>query len=959
MRKKLFPFLLIFFLLASSAAATFTGFGSTPENAQPNVQAFALQNRVASYVPENRTLDPYVPTSTSPQQVTASNDPLVEKMQSFNLTYRNENITIELPSNEAFLAIDGASQSFVLNVYYTIQSPNDSVVYSSVTNATTVGTGHFFTTNPPAGTWKINATLLQTGETTSWIQAFSEHYGTKFVTEIEKEQLHLVAGQNKYYKVALNAGDWFYLYANKYGGDSVGLDIRKATSYGTIFRTYSNYVSQLYSPGATYSTGEYLVQVSNRGSTDIFVEIVKPSGIQTELNVDSGIHVLSRFGVDLEFFKSTLYVGYDWVSFDGAMDSTNFNVGIGPNMTARYLIINPNLSIIFDDTSTSEVDFISDFVPNYVPGTYYVGVFTNQAANATMKITTSSAVPPTGFVKLDQNVTFSETGQSYYLKIPQNQNYFMFAEYSKGPQRCATYTILSPSWSVVWGFQSNGTYGVFAPSKSVYQFYLIRMQGQGGSSSIIHARFQGMEDNSLQTPDSTNYISRFPGDFIVSNITVRNSNYLLQHVGNMNGSSFIGLYDTTLTAKISNNFTSQRQDYYQRWRKGYENPSQGNWLQVYLDIEPSITYLNLSATEVNTLQSGDESQSFATPLQLSQTNPYPNSWNVETYTVHMDSVNWFGIVSQMFSLNSTYTYHPYLSIWVYDPLLTELDRSQALNSTHTFDTNFWPNAHIGDWTIVVVGYQDSLNRDPLNCTVSFVGNLDFKRDWPADLNGTVSSFSVTVASQTSTVEVLSGSSVSNFTFNPVTRRIAFDTFGAGTNDFCVVTVPVVVAPRPFEVTVDNQPSADVLSQQNATCTLIYVPFEDPNHHVIVQPSVYAQATPTPSPTQTPTATPNPTPTPTPAASPTTSTGPSTNPTPTNTPTSNPTSSTSPSTSPATSSTPTANPSNPTQSPSTQPEPTPALPEMTTVLVLALIAAATVVAVILKKTSHFGQRNQPQ
>jgi hypothetical protein len=952
MRKKFFlPLLLVFLLVSSAAAATFTGSGSTTENAQPNVQAFARQTRVSSYTTETIPLTPYADTSTSPQQVTPSNNPLVETMLNFNLTYRSENLTFTVPSGEDFLAIDGASQSFVLNVTYSIFSPASNTVPVYVYSTIATKIAHYFLENPPAGTWTINASLIQTGETTAWIQAFSENYGTKFVNNIEKQQLHLVAGQNKYYKVSLNSLDWFYFYANKYGGESVKLDLRRSSDYETVFKTYSNYASYLYLPNATYPTGEYLLQVTNLGSTDIFIEIVKPLGITNQLTIDSGIHLSPLFRVDLEFFKITLPSAYDWVSFDGAVDIT------GVNMTSRYLIINPNPNIIFDDISTSEVDFISYLIPSYLSGTYYIAVFTNEFADATLKITSSSAVPDVGFSRLDQNVTFSQTGQSYYLKIPQNQNYFMFTGYAYGIQRCTSYTILSPSWSVIWRHQSNQTYGVFAPNKSVYQFYLVRVQGKSNSSTLIHTRFQGMEDYNLQTPDSSNYTSRFPGDLVTSNVAVRNSDYLIQHIGNMNGSSFIGLYDTTLTTKVFNNFTSQRQEYYQRWREGYENPSQGTWLQIYLDIGPSYNYLNLSVTEVNTLQSGDESQQFSTPLQLTQTNPYNNSWNVETYTIHMNSPNWFGIVSQMLSLNTSYTFHPYLSLWVYDSNLTELDKNQVLNSTHTFDTIFWPNARTGDWTIVAVGYQESIVRDPLNCTVSFVANMDFKRDWPTDLSGTVTSFSVTVASQTSKVEVLSGSSVSNFTFNPVTRRIAFDTFGApGTSGFCVVTVPAMVAPRPFEVSLDSQPAAEVLSQQNDTCTFIYVPFEEPNNHVSLQSSVYAQATPTPAPTQSPTPTPSHTPSPSPSS--TTSASPSTNPTPTNNPTSNPTSSASPSTSPTTSSTPTTNSASPSQSASIQPDPTPAIPEMTTILALALIAAATISALILKKTSGSSYRNQP-
>ena len=87
------------------------------------------------------------------------------------------------------------------------------------------------------------------------------------MTEIEKEQLHLVAGQNKYYEIPLGAVDWFYLYANKYAGDAVKLDIRRSSAYGTVYKSYTNYTSQLWLPNATNPTGNYLLQVTNSGST--------------------------------------------------------------------------------------------------------------------------------------------------------------------------------------------------------------------------------------------------------------------------------------------------------------------------------------------------------------------------------------------------------------------------------------------------------------------------------------------------------------------------------------------------------------------------------------------------------------------------------------------------------------------------------------------------------------------
>jgi hypothetical protein len=723
----------------------------------------------------------------------------------------------------------------------------------------------------------------------------------------------------------------------------VRLDLRRGPAYGIINKTYTNYVSQLYLPNASYPIGSYLLQVTNFGSVDIFIEIAKPAGITTQLTADSGIFVDPLFRVDLEFYRINLPSMYNWVSFDGAVATSGFNI------TARYVVINPNPNIIIDDTSIKETDFISYLYTSYTSGIYYVGVFTNEDANATIKIATSSTVLDVGITKMDQNVTFNQTGQTYYIKIPQSQSYFIFAGYSNGPPQSVAYTMMSPTMSIVWRNQSTGTYSIFAPSKTVYQYYIMRVQGQGGFSAMIHNRFEGMEDFNIQTPDSSNYTSRFPGDLVLSNIAVRNSDIVAQHIGNMIGNSCISFYDTALIQKTYVNFTNGRQDNYQRWRKGFENPSQGNWLEIYLDISAPN---NQSRAEINTLQSGDESLSFATPLQIPQTNPYTNSWNVESYSVRVDAINWFGLVSQMLTLNTQHPYHPYLSIWVYDPDMTELSKNQALNSTHTFDTDFWPSPRTGNWTIIVAGYQDSLNLDPLNCTVSFVGNTDFKRDWPTDLSGTASTFQVTVGTQTRTVEVLSNSSISNFSFNPANSKITFDTAGpSGTVGFCVVTIPLQVAPRPFEVTLDNQPISDALSQQNDTHSSIYMSYSQSNHQISLLSTVYTA--PTPSPTATPSASPppshTPTPSPTPSHSPTPS--PTNSPNPTNTP--NPTSTPTPSTQP----TQTTQPANPTQSPSAQPGETPEIPEMT-IYALFLIVLATLAAVAFRTSISQKKKKLP-
>ena len=950
MRKEIMSFLTVLTVLFVSISlfGRMTT-GNDPITTQSTSSAsYNTQNRVSSYVPQNQAFAPYSNVTMSNQQTSSSNASLTENTLNFNLSTSTIQTSFILSPNEAFVAIDGASQSLTMRVNFSIYYPNNSLAaipYMTLASSPM----HFFAANPPSGSWRIVATLLDPGETTCWLQAVSYNNGTKLVNTIEKEQINLVSGQSLYYKIPLAPSDWFYLYADRVSGANVQTNLRRNGTYNVLYRNYgSSTASELFSSKSN-PNGTYLLQVASQGSpnTDVFIEIIKALGVNLQLNVNSGNLVNPIFRYDLEFLKSTLAQSYEWIAFDGAVADS------GSGQTARFLVIDPSLNVVFDGTSDNPHDFQGKMIANNSIGTYYVGIFTAEYANANIKITSSSDIPSIGFDKVDQNVTFSQSGQPYYLKIPQNQIYFLFAGYTYGPTYGIKYSIITPSLSYAWTTQPYNSYTLFSPTVPSVSFYILKLQGQKDARSLIHMRFQGFEDYNIQTPDSSNYLSRFEGDLIVSNVIMRNSDYIFQHSGAMKGNSYVALFDTTYSQKTSISFSSSRQTDFDAWRKGYENPAAGNWLQIFIDTGVATA---LAGVEISTLQTGDETQFTETPFQFNVTVAWNNWWRADIYKVNVDSPNWFGIVSKLFPVNSSYSYHPYLSGWIYDSSLAAVQSGQIVYSSNTLGNSFWQNPKQGAWIVVLVGFQQSFAYDPLRCLVSFVGDADFRRDWPVNLSGSNYMLDVSVDSIVYTMTAFSNSTISNFSFNQENEEISLVASGPqGNNGFCMVTIPKQISDRPFAVLVDGQIVSNSLSKENSTHTTIYFPYEGATHQITLNPTPPSTQPSSPSPPPTPTAFPSPTPTPTSTLTPTPTPSPTPTLTPPPTPSAISTLSPSPSELPTPTPAPTAMPSpspttNPLVSPTptTTPTPTAPIPELPSWIILPLILATAGLLIILRK-----------
>jgi len=824
MLKKGFVTFIVFLLLLSFVPID-TVISSEPASAPSSAASFESypqdypKIRTSNYTIENRSVAPYPQIITSDQQASPSNTSLLEKTLSLNLTVPSIEVTFDLTTYDFFLAIDGASQSFVLRVDFTIYYPNGTLATESPITTTATSPMHFYIASPSQGTWRVIASLIDTGDTTAWIQAISYNRGTKHVSELEKQQIHLLAGQNIYFKIPLSTSmDWFYLYVNKFAGADVEIVLYEPSSYYLFYGYYWDFVSEFF-PSTIHSSGVYLLKIVNYGSTDVFVEIMRPSGVKFTLNIDQGNTIECRMRYDLEFFYFTVNQSYDWIALDGAV--------VDEGMSAEYILINPNLDVIFEDYSWGTSAFIQRFLAYPMFGAYVVAIFGNEYAIATIKVTSASSLDSVGSVKLDQNWTFAQSGQAFYLRILQSQRYFMFAG-TTSSDASVLFTLFAPDLSSLWIWGPSTGLAFYPPTKPIVSFYILKIQGQTNSSTLFHVRFQGDEDHTIETPDCSYYIANFLGDIITANLSVRNSNFLFQLHCQYVDLVTVGLYDVDHNEMYFGTFDGLGNTGWHYWRKGYEHDlPPGNWLQVVI-----FNYMSadVNRVEIITLQSGDESKSITTPFQHFETfdKEYAfeiGGWQVRSYKVQVVSSNWFGIVSQLLSVNMSAQYHhPSLMFWVFDSTLAVMG-AQGVDHGAPFSTDFWANPILGTWLVVVAGFEWNA-WDKLNCSISFIGDSDFCRDWPIGLIGTTTSFPATEGNETFTITILSNSTISNFVFKEWNREIKFNASGPeGTEGFSVVTIPKQLADRPFTVFIDGEPQMGVLSIQNDTHTSIYFSYD--------------------------------------------------------------------------------------------------------------------------------------
>jgi hypothetical protein len=581
-----------------------------------------------------------------------------------------------------------------------------------------------------SGNWRIVATLVDTGETTAWIQAISYNRGTKYVNQIEKEQTHLIAGQNLYYAIPLGLeSDWFYLYVNKFKGADVYITLLLVNQTRDYWSN-RNGASRLFT-SAGDDSGFYILKIVNRGSTDIFLEIVKPSGVNVNLGLNEGRTIKCQMQYDLEFLRFTINDAYDWIILDGAV--------MNDSSSATYMLIDPNLDIIVNYYSRDSSYFL-DMNPISYPmlGTYYLAIFGNEYAEATVKVTSFESISSLGEQKIDQGWDFTQSGQAVYFRISQSQNYFCFAAHAS--YAGAKFQLIRPDQNTEWRWGVGSGLAYFSPKKPNVLFYVLKLQGQANCHALIHLRHGGQEDYQITTPDSSKYRFLFRGDLVVSRITVRDSDYLFQHysyfIDHDADQVFVGFYDSDLNKLWEKTFS--RYDESNLYHFPEQHPPElipGEYIQIVIGIELSGGSLGCPIVQLTTLQTGDESIKFTTPFQTLPASDMGDSlWQVEVYEVDVRPTNWFEIVSNLYVNDEPISpYTPWFCVWAYGPPESSSSNLQGSIAVHyprksSVNYNLWPDPVPGKWLVVVAGIEWA-NSDKLSGSVSFVSEIDFKPDW--------------------------------------------------------------------------------------------------------------------------------------------------------------------------------------------------------------------------------------
>lgn len=825
MRKdRLIPIICMLILIQSSLVATAAEPGYTMD--QANALTYSPQVRQSNYAVEVKNIPPYTPVNMSarPSPPSPSNDTLLEKLIALNMTTRTVTVNFNLTSNDIFLAIDGASQSSTYHVDYTVKFPNDT----QATKIRTVANSplHHEVLNPPIGTWHIIAYLVEEAETNAFIQAVAYQNGTRLVTGLEKTEINLMPGQAVYLKIPLSsATDWFYAYINRIseGPGDIQILMRSPGAFGTFYRNTQTTLDEFFA-GKSNPIGVYLLSITGSDRVDFFIEITKPRGVKQKLDLDKGIAVRARYTFDFELLNLTIAQSKEWLVLEGAVTSHG--------MRARFQVIYPDMTLSLPEYSEDPSQFIEKWFTKPAVGKYLLAILANKDTVVTAKITSISSVEFIGGGALNREYHFTQSGQTVYLNLSSFKGYFLFTGTTLSSANIR-YVFYDPNLNVVWPWNWGPGQGTFirliVPTE---EFYVLKIQGQTDCASIIHIRTAGLEDYSIGTPDASNYFSRFQGDIITANLTLRtDSDYFFQFAGVISQNVYVALFDSNYDEKWSQTFSYVYQSEFHQWRRGYESLPSGQWLQVVLSLDAQSTS-SKKVIEISSLQYGDESKNLMTPYQLIETVDWSNLWQMRIYKVYIDQHTWFGTVSQMLSLNETYQHHPAASIWIYDSSL-QIVTLQSLYQYNMFSYNMWENPKKGVWTAVVIGFRES-PVDPLKLSVSFVGEADFHRNWPSNLTGSTSGFQAIANDRTYLIEIVSNSTISpnSFAFNAINQEILYGVSDQkGTKGFSVVSIPKLLAQGPFSVYVDNYPQNGVLSVENSTHTKVFFSYEHSVHQV--------------------------------------------------------------------------------------------------------------------------------
>jgi hypothetical protein len=676
-------------------------------NSQPRTLSLPIK-RSANFTYSNITITDFPVQDISPQKSAPTNSTLLSDMVSLTIEQRSAWRNFSLPLEENFLAIDGASQSMVLVTLIEVYSPDGTLVKAA--NTTSSQPFHYVNTSPRAGLWSIRLTLNTAGNTTVWIQAISFNNGVKFVEDYHKESVHIYAGQAIYFKVSISSKDWVDFFAQKMAGGYIIFELFLPTDYSAPWlSSWDSFENFLFPPNLP-ELGVYLFVVRNYeyggGDADIVVQITKKNGVTKILHPNDKISLKFNMTNENEYFWIAINQPFQWLAVDG---------GVTSDGSVRFILRKPDGTVEADMISYSYEYPVSHMIAEPQIGNYLLVVRGYQKGVITTVQVCTNGWEVTLSEKTDVNITFRQSGQTiYYIINTTNTAYFIFSGLSLGGH--IIYKIFNFRYELIWVAESwRSSFPQSILQVPVGNQYLLSIQGQKLSSTIIHLRFDGDEDFQISPPDYSDFEMRFFGDFLLLKLSIPNVAYFMQFWHNLAPAYVMArIYDANYFELSRIDLWGQDSEARLVWRRNIESFTPGDWI-IFLTGEKG------QPIRVSQLKAGDEERAVNTPFHIFET--FDFNYQATTFTVNVSSSMWLSIVAQ------TQTDVRFF-MRVYDPNLQQVWEIYTDYRYQPYH-GFWKNPTPGIWLIIVDGLSNTnasltfrCSQDPMSTLLTGVSKSD-------------------------------------------------------------------------------------------------------------------------------------------------------------------------------------------------------------------------------------------
>jgi len=450
------------------------------------------------------------------------------------------NVTVEVPSDVAFVAFDGASQSeqFWVNI---------EVFYPNGTSATSKDTNiyeplHFIELNPQPGNWTVKLSLIGTGNTTCWLQVTTSSHGIAIVDSrypYVKLFKHLKAGEALYFKVFTNNASWIIYSVAKVS--TIGN--LKIYRYENISLPPTEYSDDLFKiVDSTTERIEYLI-VQGLVIPDAFVNIRLPESSRM-INISKSLNA----------FNETVILEYqgEFVTYNLNIQESILWLGINTGSQTRYDIYvslmefnstTGDLTQIYSTTIRDWYDIFHYMLSNLVnPSNYLFLVRASQvgsggvAANYTVQFKWSGTEDAVISSSSDFMLKYSLNGLALYLNITvQNKIWFAIdaASQSDNNLHIKLYDLkinLINSYDVDYqddlahifiSHPQNTSYLLVIYGESNFYYYSNQKYYYDyDGSSTLHIRFDGDVDLDFSNGKEYYVKSNYSGGVLYANIPI-------------------------------------------------------------------------------------------------------------------------------------------------------------------------------------------------------------------------------------------------------------------------------------------------------------------------------------------------------------------------------------------------------------------------------------------------------